>query len=72
MRAAHSADEDPLWVPRQKERVTRRDHVAVTPLFDDRPISLGVHRDDERPRISARVIDMRTWRAAEGEVRPDR
>ena len=69
---ARSAEEDPLWVPRQKERTTRRDHVAVTPLFDDRPISLGVYRDDERPRVSARVIDMRTWRAPEGEIRPDR
>jgi lipoprotein signal peptidase len=69
---APPAEEDTLWVPREKERTTRRDEVVVTPLFDERPSSMGVHRDEERPRVSARVVDLRTWRAPEGEVRPDR
>lgn len=69
---ARPADEDALWVPREKERPTRRDEVAVTPLFDERPSWIAVQRDEERPRISARVIDLRTWRAPEGEARPDR
>lgn len=69
---ARATEEEPLWVPRAKERITRRDEVAVTPLFDERPSSMGVRREEERPRISARVVDLRTWRAPRGEVRPER
>lgn len=61
--------DDELWVPREKDRTTRKDETVVTPLFDERPRSMGVQREEERPRTSARVVDLRTWRAP--EVRPE-
>jgi lipoprotein signal peptidase len=68
---ARPTTEDELWVPREKERTPRKDDVVVTPLFDERPASMGVLREYGRPRVSARVVDLRTWRAPEGEVRPE-
>jgi lipoprotein signal peptidase len=64
---AKATERDDLWVPRQKPRV---DHVVVTPLFDERP--LGATREEERPRVPARVIDLRTWRATDRELRPEK
>ncbi len=69
---ARPAAEDQLWVPREKGRAPRTDVVAVTPLFDERPRSMGADREKEQPRVSARVIDLRTWRAPEREAPPER
>lgn len=65
---ATPAQEDELWTPRPKPR---SDRVEVTPIFDERPRSMGVNRDEARPRISARVIDMQTRRPAIDDARPD-
>jgi lipoprotein signal peptidase len=61
--------EDELWVPRQKSRSER---VVVTPLFDERTRSMGSEREVERPRVPAKVIDMRTRRSSKEEPRPER
>jgi lipoprotein signal peptidase len=62
---APPAQKDELWVPREKPR---SDVVKVTPIFDERPRSMGSNRDDERPRVSARVIEMRSRRAPSEEI----
>ncbi|MGQ0639302.1 MAG: signal peptidase II [Gemmatimonadaceae bacterium] len=65
---ARPVQADELWVPRRKPP---SDLVAVTPLFDERPRSMGSNREEERPRPSARVIEMRSRRVESGESRPD-
>ncbi|MEW5915332.1 MAG: signal peptidase II [Gemmatimonadota bacterium] len=58
---------DELWEPRQRPR---SDRVVVTPLFDERPRSMGSEREVERPRVPAKVIDLRTRRPSTEEPRP--
>jgi lipoprotein signal peptidase len=60
---ARPTEDDELWVPRQKQRIDR----TVIPVFDERPRSMGAIQE-EQPRGS-QVIDLRTRRAAEREVR---
>ena len=65
---AAPSQEDELWTPRQKPRT---DQVVVTPIFDERPRSMGATREEPQPRVSARVIDMQTRREAVDEARPE-
>lgn len=65
---AKPPQEDELWVPRER---TPRERVVVTPLFDERPRSMGTEREAERPKVSTRVIDMRTRRARTDDLRPE-
>jgi lipoprotein signal peptidase len=62
------AHEDELWTPRQKPRT---DRVVVSPIFDERPRSMGANREEVRARPSARVIDMHTRRPALDDARPE-
>jgi hypothetical protein len=59
---ARPAEDDALWVPRQRPRIDR----TVIPVFDERPRSMGAIRE-EQPRVS-QVIDLRARRAAERDA----
>lgn len=62
---ARPADDEDLWVPRQKPRMPR---VSI-PVFDERPRSMGAVQE-EPPRVSP-VIDLRTKRSAERDAGRD-
>ncbi|MGH7713088.1 MAG: signal peptidase II [Gemmatimonadaceae bacterium] len=64
---ARPLQEDELWVPRRKPGDER---IVVTPIFDDQARPIGAEREEDRPRLPARVIDMHTWRATSGDSRP--
>ena len=59
---ARPAEEEELWVPRQKPRIDR----TVIPVFDERPRSMGAMQE-EPPRVS-QVIDL-SLRRSENDAR---